>query len=225
MIKRWLAITLVAVIGLWGCVDPLEQAQADVKPLATAAPTDLNAENLATATFAGGCFWCMEKPFDHLDGVVATTSGYTGGNVADPSYQQVSAGTTGHAEAVQVTYDPSQVSYEQLLAVFWHNVDPVDASGQFCDRGSQYRTGIFYHTPEQRRLAEDSKQALVQSGQLPQPIATEIVAAQTFYPAEDYHQDYYLKNSLQYKFYRTACGRDRRLAQLWGQGPSTPASP
>jgi peptide-methionine (S)-S-oxide reductase len=170
----------------------------------------------ALATFAGGCFWCMEPPYDELEGVLATTSGYIGGSTADPTYQEVSAGGTGHAEAVQVTYDPAKVSYQELLEVFWVNVDPLDAGGQFCDRGDQYRTGIFVHDDEQRRLAEDSKQALVDSGRFEQPIVTEIVAAGSFYPAEDYHQDYYEKNPLRYNFYRWNCGRDARLEQLWG---------
>jgi methionine-S-sulfoxide reductase len=174
----------------------------------------------ALATFAGGCFWCMEPPYDKLDGVLATTSGYTGGDKVDPSYQEVSAGGTGHAEAVQVTYDPTKVSYEQLLEVFWHNVDPLDAGGQFCDRGTQYRTAIFVHDDEQRRLAEQSKQKLESSGRFQQPIVTEIVAAGAFYPAEDYHQDYYEKNPIRYQFYRWNCGRDQRLAQLWGEPPT-----
>ena len=171
----------------------------------------------ALATFAGGCFWCMEPPYDKIDGVLATTSGYTGGDKADPTYQEVSAGGTGHAEAVQVTYDPAKVSYEQLLEVFWRNVDPLDAGGQFCDRGSQYRTGIFVHDAAQRRLAEQSKQALVDSGRFAQPVVTEIEKAGPFYPAEDYHQDYYEKNPVRYKFYRWNCGRDQRLAELWGE--------
>jgi peptide-methionine (S)-S-oxide reductase len=174
----------------------------------------------ALATFAGGCFWCMEPPYDKLDGVLATTSGYTGGDTVDPTYKEVSAGGTGHAEVVQITYDPSKVSYEQLLDVFWRNVDPLDAGGQFCDRGDQYRTGIFVHDEEQRRLAEGSKEALVDSGRFDQPIVTEIAAAGPFYPAEDYHQDYYEKNPLRYKFYRWNCGRDQRLAQLWGEQPT-----
>jgi peptide-methionine (S)-S-oxide reductase len=172
----------------------------------------------ALATFAGGCFWCMEPPFDKLDGVLATTSGYTGGDKVDPTYREVSAGGTGHAESVQVTYDPTKVSYEQLLEVFWHNVDPLDAGGQFCDRGSQYRTAIFVHDEEQRRLAEQSKQAL--DGRFDAPIVTEIVTAGPFYPAEDYHQDYYEKNPIRYQFYRWNCGRDQRLAQLWGEAPT-----
>jgi peptide-methionine (S)-S-oxide reductase len=158
----------------------------------------------------------MESPFDQINGVIDTTSGYTGGSVANPTYGQVSSGTTGHAESVQVTYDPSQVAYGTLLEVYWHNVDPLDGGGQFCDRGNQYRTAIFYHSPEQESLALASKQALEQEF-APQAIATEIVPATAFYPAEDYHQDYYQKQSLIYKFYRFRCGRDRRLIQLWGQ--------
>jgi peptide-methionine (S)-S-oxide reductase len=170
---------------------------------------------LATATFAGGCFWCMEPPFDALPGVVSTTSGYTGGHVPTPTYEDVSAGTTGHAEAVRIVYDPARVDYAQLLEVFWRNVDPLDADGQFCDRGSQYRSGIFYETEEQKRMAEESKAALEQSGRFNQPVVTPIVAASSFYPAEDYHQDYYKTNPLRYKFYRYGCGRDRRLEQVW----------
>jgi peptide-methionine (S)-S-oxide reductase len=169
----------------------------------------------AVATFAGGCFWCMEPPYDELDGVIATISGYAGGTTVDPTYQEVSQGGTGHAEVVQVTYDPAKVTYEKLLEVFWRNVDPLDAGGQFCDRGDQYRTGIFVHDEEQRRLAEQSKQAL--EGRFDgQPIVTEIEEAGPFYPAEDYHQDYYEKNSIRYKFYRWNCGRDQRLAEVWG---------
>jgi peptide-methionine (S)-S-oxide reductase len=170
----------------------------------------------AHAVFAGGCFWCMEPPFDRLDGVLSTISGYTGGSKADPTYHEVSGGSTGHTEAVQIAYDPAKVSYQELLDVFWHNVDPLDAGGQFCDRGSQYRTAIFAEDAEQRRLAEASKEALAESGRFEQPIATEIVDASTFYPAEDYHQDYYQKNPVRYRYYRFGCGRDARLQELWG---------
>jgi peptide-methionine (S)-S-oxide reductase len=173
--------------------------------------------NRALATFAGGCFWCMEPPFDELDGVFSTISGYIGGQKRNPTYEQVSAGTTGHAEAVQIAYDPSVVSYERLLEVFWHNIDPLDAGGQFCDHGSQYRTAIFYHSEEQRQQAEASKLALEREHVLPGKIVTEIVAADEFYPAEDYHQDYYQKNPVRYTFYRFSCGRDRRLESLWGE--------
>lgn len=171
----------------------------------------------ATAIFAGGCFWCMEPPFDKLEGVVSTTSGYTGGNVANPSYEAVSSGRTGHAEAVRIQYDPKKISYERLLETFWPNIDPTDAGGQFCDRGSQYRAAIFYLNEEQRAAAERSRAAVAANKPFPQPIVTEIVAADTFYPAEEYHQDYYLKNPLRYKFYRHGCGRDRRLEAVWGE--------
>lgn len=176
--------------------------------------------NLAKAVFAGGCFWCMEHPYDELDGVISTTSGYIGGHKANPTYREVSSGTTGHTEAVQVVYDPAKVSYEKLLEVFWVNIDPTDAGGQFCDRGSQYRTGIFYETEQQRQLAEASKAALAKSKPFKEPLVTEITKAGTFYPAEDYHQDYYMKNPVRYKFYRTGCGRDARLKALWGKAPA-----
>ncbi|MCB0344297.1 MAG: peptide-methionine (S)-S-oxide reductase MsrA [Bdellovibrionales bacterium] len=172
-------------------------------------------QNLGTATFAGGCFWCMEPPFDKIDGVISTTSGYTGGRVANPTYKQVSSGTTGHAEALQVKYDPKKVSYEQLLEVFWKNVDPTDGGGQFCDRGEQYRTAIFYDSDEQKQLAEKTKAAVEQKYKI--GIVTEITAASTFYPAEDYHQNYYQRNPIRYKYYRYSCGRDQRLEQLWGK--------
>ena len=172
---------------------------------------------LAKATFAGGCFWCMEPPYDELDGVISTTSGYIGGRTKDPTYEQVSAGRTGHAEAVEVVYDPAKVSYETLLEVFWRNVDPTDGGGQFCDRGSQYRTGIFYHTEEQREQAETSKRELEASGRLPKPVVTQIEEATTFYRAEEYHQDYYQRNPIRYKFYRTGCRRDSVLKRLWGE--------
>ena len=176
----------------------------------------------AEATFAGGCFWCMEPPYDELDGVSATVSGYTGGEVADPSYEQVSAGGTGHAEAVRVQYDPTKVSYARLLVVFWHNIDPVAVDRQFCDEGAQYRSAIFYHNDHQRRLAERSKRLIAASGLLERPIATEIVAAGPFFRAEDYHQDYYRKNRYRYKFYRWSCGRDARLEAIWGERAGQP---
>ena len=168
----------------------------------------------AKATFAGGCFWCMEPPFDKLDGVISTTSGYVGGQKKNPTYEEVSAGGTGHAEAVQVVYDPKKVSYEKLLEVFWHNVDPLVKDRQFCDRGNQYRTAIFYHDETQKRLAEQTKQAVAK--ELGKPVVTEIVPASQYYAAEDYHQDYYKKNPIRYKLYRANCGRDARLEQLWG---------
>jgi peptide-methionine (S)-S-oxide reductase len=170
----------------------------------------------AVATFAGGCFWCMEQPFDQLDGVLATTSGYAGGSKKNPTYEEVSNGYTGHAEAVQVLYDPKRVSYEKLLDVFWHNIDPTVKDRQFCDVGNQYRTAIFVHTDEQRRAAEASKAALEKSKPFKAAIVTPIVAAAEFWPAEEYHQDYYLRNPIRYKYYRTGCGRDAKLKELWG---------
>jgi peptide-methionine (S)-S-oxide reductase len=172
------------------------------------------------ATFAGGCFWCMEPPFDKLDGVISTTSGYTGGHRTDPTYKQVSAGTTGHTEAVRIVYDPQKISYEQLLDVFWRNIDPTTPDRQFCDTGSQYRSGIFYHDDAQKRAAEESLRKLKRTKSFAEPVVTEITAADTFYPAEDYHQDYYQRNPLRYKYYRFACGRDGRLEQLWGDSAS-----
>ena len=172
--------------------------------------------NTAKATFAGGCFWCMGPPFEALDGVVSVTSGYTGGAKDRPTYEEVSAGGTGHAEAVEIAYDPAKVSYQKLLDVFWHNVDPTTPDRQFCDKGRQYRTAIFYHDDTQKRLAEESKAALERAGKLPGPIVTEIVSAGPFWPAEEYHQDYYKKNPVRYRYYRYGCGRAARLRELWG---------
>jgi peptide-methionine (S)-S-oxide reductase len=168
----------------------------------------------ATATFAGGCFWCMQPPFDHLAGVIGTTVGYTGGTKKNPTYEEVSAGGTGHAESIEVRYDPAKVSYARLLEVYWHNVDPLTANRQFCDSGHQYRTAIFYHDETQRRLAEESKAALEKAHGW--KIVTEIVPVGPFYPAEEYHQSYYRKNPLRYEYYRWNCGRDARLKELWG---------
>jgi len=170
----------------------------------------------ATAIFAGGCFWCMEPPFDALPGVISTTSGYTSGHTVDPTYKEVSAGKTGHTEAVKIVYDPAKVSYGKLLQVFWRNHDPLTANAQFCDRGSQYRAGIYYGSEQEKAQAEASKAELEKSGRFKSRITTEIVAQTTFYPAEDYHQDYYLKNPIRYKIYRGGCGRDSRLRELWG---------
>ncbi len=199
MIKRWFAIatlTLFLTLGIW---------------------TPADAQDNAKAIFAGGCFWCMEKPFDDLPGVISTTSGYTGGTKENPTYEEVSSGKTGHAESVQVIYDPEQVSYEQLLDVYWRNVDPVDGGGQFCDRGTQYRPSIFYTSEAQKAAAEQSKQALETSQKFSKPIQATIASASEFYPAEDYHQNYYQTNSNWYHFYRYTCGRDQRLEKLWGR--------
>ncbi|ACV57899.1 peptide-methionine (S)-S-oxide reductase MsrA [Alicyclobacillus acidocaldarius] len=172
---------------------------------------------LERATFAGGCFWCMVKPFDTWPGVVSVVSGYTGGHVPNPTYEQVCSGTTGHVEAVQITYDPRQITYQQLLDIFWRQIDPTDPGGQFYDRGPSYKTAIFYHTEEQRRLAEASKAALEASGRFQKPIVTEIRPAGPFYPAEEYHQDFYRKEPLHYERYRRASGRDAFIAAHWGR--------
>jgi peptide-methionine (S)-S-oxide reductase len=172
--------------------------------------------NRATALFAGGCFWCMEEAFDKVDGVVETTSGYIGGTVPNPTYEQVSSGRTGHTQVVRITYDPNVVSYPELLDVFWRNHDPLTPNRQFCDHGSQYRAAIFYHDEEQKKVAEETKRMIEASGRFEQPIVTEIVPADAFYEAEEYHQGYYVKNPLQYTFYRWNCGRDQRLKELWG---------
>ena len=176
--------------------------------------------NLSTATFAGGCFWCMEHPFDELPGVISTTSGYTGGSVENPTYYQESGGGTGHVEAMQVSYDPEQVSYETLVDTFWHNVDPFDDLGQFCDKGSQYRSAIFYDTSEEQVIAQTSKATI--ADQFERTVATDIRPTATFYPAEDYHQNYYQTHPVRYKVYRFGCGRDQRLSDIWGSDAPQP---
>lgn len=204
---KWLlAITLICSPYLF-----MPTLQADDSD---ALPTTNTAVEL-TATFAGGCFWCMQKPFDQVNGVSKTIVGFTGGHISSPSYKQVSAGGTGHLEVVQVYYQPNVVSYEQLLRIFWRNIDPFDGGGQFCDRGSEYSTAIFVNDEEQQMAAEHSRQTLLDSALFKQTIVTPILAAKTFYPAEDYHQNYYEKNPLRYKFYRYNCGRDTRLTEIW----------
>jgi peptide-methionine (S)-S-oxide reductase len=175
---------------------------------------------LETATFAGGCFWCMEHAFDEVDGVVSTISGYIGGHKDHPTYKEVSSGQTGHTEAVQLTYDQSKVSYDELLEVFWRNIDPTVKDRQFCDWGNQYRTTIFYHTEDQKKLAVASKHRLERNRPFEGPVVTPVVQASQFFPAEEHHQDYHIKNPLQYKFYRFSCGRDQRLRELWGKKTS-----
>ena len=201
------ALGLIAALALPG----LATAQA-----AKTAPLPAGS---AAAVFAGGCFWCMEPPFDKLDGVISTTSGYIGGKKDYPTYEQIGTGLTGHTEAVQVVYDQKRVTYARLLEVFWRNIDPTVRNAQFCDHGPQYRSGIFYLDEEQKRLAEASRAALEKSKPFKAEIVTEITRATTFWPAEDYHQDYYLKNPLRYKYYRGSCGRDARLTELWGKPP------
>ena len=176
-----------------------------------------SAPTTAKAYFAGGCFWCMEEAFEKVDGVISVVSGYMGGTVANPTYEQVSDGRTGHAESIEVTYDPTNVTYQKLLEAFWRNVDPITPNAQFCDHGNQYRSAIFYTTDEEKQLSEETKNKIEQSKRLPAPIVTQLVPASTFYQAEDYHQDYYKKNPLRYKYYKYSCGRAQRLEALWGK--------
>lgn len=204
--------SLLAAITLAACKPGAADATQSTPPTSSIAPG-----KQAVAVFAGGCFWCTESDFDKMPGVLSTTSGYTGGNVENPTYEQVSAGTTGHIEAVQVRYDPTITSYAKLVEAFWPTIDPLTANAQFCDQGEQYRSAIFYSTPEEKSVAEASRDALQASGRFDQPIVTEILPGAVFYPAEEYHQDYYMKNPLRYAYYRNGCGRDDRLEQLWGK--------
>jgi peptide-methionine (S)-S-oxide reductase len=204
------AISVVVVVLVGIALIAVGNAHSPTMPTAAAAGPR------SKATFAGGCFWCMEPPFEKLPGVVSVTAGYTGGVSNGPTYQQVSAGGTGHFESVEIVYDPRQVSYGQLLDIFWHNVDPTNAHGQFCDDGDQYRTAIFFHDTAQQQAAEASKALLLKRMR----VATLVLPAGPFYAAEDYHQDYYRKNPVRYRFYRLNCGRDHRLEQLWGSAPA-----
>ena len=182
-----------------------------------ASPAAAGDSETAYATLAGGCFWCMEADFEKIEGVISVTSGYTGGTVVNPTYKQVSAGGTGHTEAVRIVYDPTIIGFDELLAIFWHSIDPTVSDRQFCDVGSQYRSAIFYHDATQRDTAQRSRAELEEKKVFAEPIVTEITAATAFYPAEAYHQDYYKKNPIRYAYYRKGCGRDRRLAELWGE--------
>ena len=212
------SLFLIVVVILIGLILSGFQKSSDKNIKQDEKSTLMKAEskNVKTATFAGGCFWCVESDFEKVNGVVEAISGYTGGQKSNPTYQEVSAGVTGHAEAVQVTYDPAKITYKELLDVFWRHVDPTDDGGQFVDRGSQYRTAIFYHDEEQKRIAEESRAQLEKSGRFSGPVVTEIVPLTEFYPAEDYHQDYYTKNPLRYKLYRYGSGRDQFLNSTWG---------
>ena len=206
--RRWrLAVRLVA--AAWLATIPGWCAAAEQRN------TPMSKQE--SATFAGGCFWCMEPPFEKLPGVRSVTAGYAGGTEPDPTYEQVSSGKTGHAESIHIVYDPATITYQQLLDTFWMNINPTQPNGQFADHGRQYRTIIFYHTEEQKRLALESKERLAKSGKFDQPITTDVVAAATFYPAEEYHQDYYKKNAVHYKLYRLGSGREGFLKKLWGQ--------
>lgn len=202
MIRR-LLISIILLVAL-----PLSGFAAE--------PSQAKTGTVATAIFAGGCFWCTESDFEKLPGVLGAESGYTGGKKLNPTYEQVSSGSTGHTEAVRVTYNPAKISYAQLVDYFWKTIDPTVKDKQFCDSGNQYRSGIYWQNEEERRIAEGSRDALLASGKFKE-IFTEIVAASTFYPAEEYHQDYYKKNPIRYAYYRDGCGRDRRLEQIWGK--------
>lgn len=215
---RLLLLPFALSLAMVSCGPSDADARAD-----TVSSADISAESAGsmmsaaavdTAVFAGGCFWCMEPPYDKLDGVLSTTSGYTAGSTVNPTYEQVSAGSTGHTEAIQVVFDPARVTYDRLLLLFWRNIDPFAKNQQFCDRGSQYRSGIYPRTASQQAAAEASLRTV--AARFSQPIATEIVAATPFYAAEEYHQDYYMKNPVRYKFYRASCGRDGRLEEIWG---------
>ena len=210
-----LVASSVAACGTSGTTGETSSSEDPPAPAATSTEETASDAGLSEAIFAGGCFWCMEPPFDKIDGVTATISGYIGGEKDNPTYREVSSGGTGHAEAVKIVYDPGKVSYNELLEVFWHNIDPTVKDRQFCDGGSQYRTGIFYLGDQQKAGAEASKQEIVDSGRFDR-VVTEVTAATTFYPAEDYHQDFYEKSPVRYKSYRIGCGRDRRLEELWG---------
>lgn len=205
MRRGWIGFGLLVLILFAGLRAHVPAQAQDLQPPPS---------GLETATFAGGCFWCMVHPFDDLDGVRSVTSGYTGGSLANPTYEQVSAGGTSHIEAVQIVFDPEKVGYRTLLDIYWRNIDPFDATGQFCDRGNQYRSAIFAANDEQAALAEESKRQF--EARLDRSIATEILPAGPFYRAEDYHQDYYKKNPVRYRYYRYTCGRDARLETVWG---------
>ena len=204
--RRFLAVAVVVAFAL--ATVGFAQIAAKKQPAPKA--------RLVKAIFAGGCFWCMQPPFDATKGVVSTVVGYTGGKEKNPTYEQVSSGRTGHRESIEVTFDPAQVSYEQLIEVFWHNIDPTQADGQFADRGPQYRTAIFYHSEEQKRLAEEAKDKLEKSGRFKKPIATQILPASAFWPAEEYHQKYYLKNPADYNRYKVGSGRAGFIHSVWG---------
>ena len=216
---RFLGFTAPAALSMMllsFTVAMVSAAPAPAPGRATKASAPAAPQGSATATFAGGCFWCMEPPFESLPGVLSVTSGYSGGMERNPTYQDVSNSKTGHAEAVQVLYDPKRITYEALLQVYWHNVDPTSGDGQFCDRGKQYRPAIFYHNAAERRIAQESRTRAANELLVKKPIMVQILPLMAFYPAEDYHQDYYKKNPKHYQEYRTGCGRDRRLRQLWG---------
>ena len=206
LLKSGAFAVALSVLTLTAAMDATAAADVQTMP----------AKGEAVATFAGGCFWCVESDFDQVRGVTRTVSGYTGGTLKDPTYRQVSAGNSGHIEAVQIYFDSKKTDYKALLDVFWRSVDPTDTGGQFCDRGDSYATAIFANSPKQKKIAEASLATLKKSGVLKRPVVTPVRTASVFYPAEGYHQDYYKKNPLRYKFYRLSCGRDARIRELWG---------
>jgi len=217
--RRFLGVCLLGLAGaLTACV-PSQPAQPVVAE--TASPASVHTGPTEKAVFAGGCFWCVEADFDKVPGVLSTTSGYTGGKTANPSYQEVTSKLTGHAEVVEIVFDPAKVGYAQLVEHFWRTIDPTTKDSQFCDVGSPYRTAIFAQDAEQLRIAQASRAALEKSKPFQAPVVTEVVKADTFYPAEEYHQDYYRKNPVRYNYYRTGCGRDARLKQLWGEAAAS----
>jgi peptide-methionine (S)-S-oxide reductase len=214
-------VTLVPCVALAASTAP--KSAAATKPTTTAAPAKPVAVAYQTATFAGGCFWCVETDFEQRPGIVSVVSGFTGGQKLNPTYEEVSAGGTGHAESVEITFDPAKVTYAKLLEIFWHSIDPTQANGQFCDHGNQYRSAIFYHDETQHRLADQSKRDIEASKILKKPIVTQIVAATKFYPAEEYHQDFWKKDPERYHSYREGCGRDKRLVEVWGKLAEKPS--
>ncbi len=207
MKKLLILFVSVFVLGVSGFVQAQETGDKE----------EMRSDNFEVATFAGGCFWCMQPPFDTLDGIVRTTVGYTGGPEKNPTYKQVSYGKTGHAESIEIVYDPAKISYEELLEVFWMNIDPTDSGGQFVDRGKQYRPAIFSHNEKQKKAAETSKEKLDKSGRFDKPVVVEITEATEFYPAEDYHQKFYKKDKMRYKSYRYGSGRDQFIEKYWGK--------
>lgn len=207
MASVFAAVSALAIAGVLASGPTTAQTPVPAKP----------AEKTELATFAGGCFWCVESDFDKIEGVVSTVSGFMGGTTPNPTYRAVTSGGTGHLEVVQITFDPAKVSYQKLVDHFWRTVDPYDAGGQFCDRGDSYRTAIFAHSPEQRKIADAAKAALAQNGPLKDPLATEVRDAGPFTAAEDYHQDFHTKNPVRYRYYRHGCGRDARLEVIWGK--------
>jgi len=225
LIGTWLTLAILLTASVTSCA-ATSSADTDAAEQPEPTYTQEEIDNAQVATFAGGCFWCMEPPFEKLDGVISVVSGYTGGKEQNPSYTEVSSGRTGHRESVEIRYVPSRISYRQLLDVFWRSMDPTDAGGQFADRGRQYETAIFYHDEEQRRIAEESKAELEKSGRFDKPIVTPILPASEFWPAEDYHQDYYKKNPGHYHAYRVGSGREGFLERVWGdEAASLPARP